>query len=241
MHLYGGVPLQTADRHGQIQILNNASYMAGYSDALKNPLWVAYRVFDVPVLNHGPRPSFRTDVRTGARVAPGDYRGSGYDRGHMAPNFAIATRYGRPGQRETFLMSNIIPQTPSINRYLWRDLEERIAVRYGRYLGEVWVITGPVFSDPVKRLRSGVAVPSAYYKIVLDEDGDTLRVMAFLVQSRAPPYTRLKSTLVSVDEVERLTGLDFFADLPQGVQGGLESGPAGRFWPWLLSAVRYAF
>jgi endonuclease G len=240
-HLYGGPPKLTAADYGGINVLENESYLAGYSEELKNPVWVAYRVFDVPELTLGSRPSFRTDYRTEARVAPGDYRGSGYDRGHMAPNFAIATRYGESGQRETFLMSNIIPQTDFINRYLWRDLEERIAVRYGRYLDEVWVMTGPVFSEPVKRLPSGVAVPTAYYKIVADVQDDTLRVMAFLVQSRSPPYTRLKTTMASIDELEGLTGLDFFAGLPPETQAALESRPAGRFWPWLLPALRYQF
>jgi len=168
------------------------------------------------------------------------FRGSGYDRGHMAPNHAIATRYGVDGQRETFLMSNVVPQTPRINRYIWKDLEARVSRRYGRYFSEVWVVTGPVFSEPVDRLDSGVAIPSGYYKILVDESGDALRVLAFLVESDCPPYTRIKSRLVSVDELEESTGLDFFPRLSESVQAEIEVQPAGRLWPWLVPAIRYS-
>jgi len=241
-HLYGGTPSQGLKLFDRVGILENGSYVVGYSDSMQNPLWVAYRVFDVPNLESGKRPSyFRIDHRTEAKVSHNDYRGSGYDRGHMAPNHAIATRHGADGQWETFLMSNIIPQTPHVNRYIWRDLEWRVSRRYGRYFGEVWVVTGPVFTEPIKRLSSGVPIPSGYYKIIADETGDQLRVMAFLVNSRCPPYTRIKSRLVSIDELEALTGLDFFPDLEKAAQAELESRPAGRLWPWLLPAIRYVF
>lgn len=240
-HAYGGYPADGFQFFECDRILENESYIVGYSESLKNPLWVAYRIFDVPELHSGKRPSFRIDHRTDTKVSPKDYRGSGYDRGHMAPNFAIATRYGPMGQYETFLMSNIIPQTPMINRYIWKDLEQRIARRYGRYFGEVWVVTGPVFSKPVKRLSSGVAIPTAYYKIVVDEDDDGLRAMAFLVSRYTAPYTRIKTRLVSIDELEGITGLDFFPELSKEEQLALESYAAGRLWPWLGSALRYMF
>jgi endonuclease G len=216
----------------KLKILKNKSYVVGYSESLRNPRWVAYRVFKVPTLSSGDRPSFKTDRRTRAKVSPGDYSRSGYDRGHMAPNFAIATRYGEKGQRETFLMSNIIPQTPRINRYIWKDLEMRVAKEYGQKLGEVWVITGSIFDPPVRRLKSGVAIPSAYYKIMADEMDGELRVQAFLIESDCPPYTRVKTQLVSVDEIEARTGLDFFPKLSESKQTQLEAQASGRLWPY---------
>ena len=241
-HAYGGYPSQSLKLLDRAKVLENESYVVGYSESMQNPLWVAYRVFDVPNLESGKRPShFRTDHRTEAKVSHNAYRGSGYDRGHMAPNHAIATRYGAGGQWETFLMSNIIPQTPHVNRHIWKDLEWRVSRRYGRYFGEVWVVTGPVFTEPVKRLSSGVPIPSGYYKILADETGDKLRVMAFLVNRRCPPYARIKSQLVSIDELEALTGLDFFPDLAKDKQAEIESRPAGRLWPWLLPAILHLF
>jgi len=241
-HVYGGWPSQGLKVLDRVKLLENEGYTVGYSESMQNPLWVAYRVFDVPVLESRKRPSyFRIDHRTSAKVSHNDYRGSGYDRGHMAPNYAISTRYGVDGQRETFLMSNIIPQTPRVNRYLWKDLEHCVARRYGRYFGEVWVITGPVFSEPIGRLDSGIPIPSGYYKILADEAGDTLRVLAFLVERDCPPYTRIASRRVSVDELEELTGLDFFPKLSKAEQAELESRPAGRLWPWLFPSIQYLF
>jgi len=240
-HAYGKNPLQGGGSLDPVTLLENRSYTVGYSESMRNPLWVAYRVFDVPYLESGKRPSFRIDHRTRSKVSPGDYRRSGYDRGHMAPNYAIATRYGGTGQRETFLMSNVIPQVPGVNRHIWKDLEMRVARRYGRYFGEVWVVAGPVFTEPVGHLDSGVPIPSGYYKIIADEKGGDLRVLAFLVEGACPPYTRIKSRLVSIDRLEELTGLDFFPDLSENKQAELESRPAGRLWPWLMPAIRHAF
>jgi endonuclease G len=237
---YGGYPSQGLQLFDRVKVLENTGYTAGYSESRRAPLWVAYRIFDVPLLDAGKRPSgFRIDHRTQAKVSHRDYTHSGYDRGHMAPNYAISTRYGRYAQRETFLMSNIIPQKPNINRYLWKDLEMLAARRYGRYHHEIWVITGPVYEKPVRQLESGVAIPSAYYKILVDQSGDEVRVKAFLVQSDCPPYSRIKSQLVSVDQLEELTRLDFFPELSREAQEEVESHPAGRLWPWLGSSVRY--
>lgn len=238
---YAGFPSQGFQLFGRVKVLENAGYTVGYSETLRDPLWAAYRLFNVAELSSGKRPSrFSVDPRTKAQVAHDDYTNSGFDRGHMAPNYGIATRYGAAAQKETFLMSNIVPQTPYVNQHLWKDLEMRIAKRYGCYCSEVWIVTGPVFLGKIDKLPSGVAIPSHYYKIIADERNGRLRVLAFLVEQRCPPYTRIKTRLVSVDEIERLTGLDFFPDLSQSAQAELESRPATRLWPWIVPAIQYA-
>jgi endonuclease G len=239
--VYGGFPKQDGFKLiGRTKQLDNRGFVVGYSETMNNPLWVSYRVFDVPNLNSGKRPSgFKVDSRTRSGISHGDYTHSGYDRGHMAPNYAIATRYGDEAQLETFLMSNIIPQTPSVNRGIWKDLEMMVAKQYGRYFTEVWVITGPVFEEPVEKLESGVKIPSQYYKIIADERGGELRVLAFLIESDCPPYTRIRKRLVSINQIETLTGLDFFPDLPEEMQLQLESDPAGRLWPTVRPTLRY--
>lgn len=242
LQAYGGWPSGGSDRAGQTLLLGNSAYTVGYCESLRNPLWAVYRVADVPVLDApAPRPAFRRDPRSSAGVKPEDFTGSGYDRGHLAPNFAIATHYGEESQKETFLMTNIMPQNPLVNRYLWKNLEHRIAQQYGRYFGEVWVTTGPVFSHPVEQLPSGIAIPSAYYMIVADIENGQLRVMAFLVEKNTRPWTRIRTCLVSIDHLEELTGLDFFPNLTESAQEKLESQPATRLWPWLLPGLCYHF
>lgn len=238
-HALGGLPSDGFKLRDRSLLLHNTGYTVGYSERLKDPLWSAYRVFNVNELNSPKRPGFKRDRRSTAGVAPDHYTGSGFDRGHLAPNFAIATRYGAAAQHETFLMTNIMPQNPIVNRYLWKDLEHRVAEQYGRCFSDVWVITGPVFTPPLRHLQSGVTIPTAYYKIIADLDRGNLRVMAFLVDEKIAPYTRVRSCLVSVDQLEELTGLNFFPDLPNRVQDELEKEPAGRLWPWIVPALRY--
>ena len=157
---FQGTPISNAT------IIENTGFTIGYSDQRMNPLWVAYKVFPVNDPVSDKRPSkFKIDRRTEARISHNDYTHSGYDRGHMAPNYAIATRYGREAQLQTFLMSNICPQTPQLNRQIWKRLEQRIA----KDMEEVWVVTGPIFDDDIEKLVSGVEIPDAFYKIIADD------------------------------------------------------------------------
>jgi endonuclease G len=224
-HVYGGAPAGGAAR-----LLANTGYVAGYSDPLGNPLWAAYRMADAAVKDSLPRPeNFAADLRTIARIDPAVYTGSGYDRGHLAPNYAIATRYGRMAQEETFLMSNIIPQKHGLNAGLWKALEQKIATNYPARFGEVWVIAGPVFGARPERLQRRVAVPEACYMIIVDESDGRLRAQAFIFPQE-PANPQLDSYLTTIDEIERRTGLDFLAELPDDAENALEGRPVGRAW-----------
>lgn len=231
-HVYGGAPrLHARLDAGTLRVLANTGYVVGYSDALGNPLWAAYRVPDANPVDAPPRPDeFTLDIRTAARIEPGDYTRSGYDRGHLAPNFAIATRYGRRAQEETFLMSNIIPQKHALNAGLWQQLEQRIATAYPARFGEVWVIAGPVFGPRPERLRRRVAVPEACYMILVDESAGRVRTTAYLFPQTAPESRRLDDFLVAIDELERRTGLDFLSELPDAPEAALEARRAERTW-----------
>jgi endonuclease G len=226
-HVYGGTPRGP----GNVRVLANFGYVVGYSDALGNPVWAAYRAPDSEPVTAPPRPGeFTLDLRSAARIEPADYAGSGFDRGHLAPNFIIATRYGRRAQEETFLMTNITPQRHALNSGLWRELEQRIAASYSARFGEVWVVAGPVFGAQPPRLRRRVAVPEACYMILLDESVGRVRATAYLFPQEAPPAGRLDDYLVSIDELERRTGLDFFPELPDDAEAALESRRAERPW-----------
>lgn len=230
VHLYGGVPHLRPD-FAPVRVLANLGYVAGYSDALGNPLWAAYRMHDIEPGAAPPRPDeFTLDIRTAARIEPGDYTRSGYDRGHLAPNHGIASRYGVTAQRETFLMSNIIPQKHALNAGLWKQLEQRIAASYPARFGEVWVIAGPVFGPNPERLRRRVAVPDSCYMIIVDESDGRVRSTAYLFPQDTPEGGRLDDFLVSIDELEHRTGLDFLHELPDAAEEALETRRAERAW-----------
>lgn len=232
-HVYGGVPIATAGPDAALlRVLVNRGYVVGYNDARGNPEWVAYRIRDLPTLPPTPpRPdTFTVDRRTAARISPDAYTNSGYDRGHLAPNYAIATRYGRAAQEETFLMSNITPQRHALNAGLWKSLEQKIATSYPARYGEVWVLTGPVFNARPQRLRSGIQIPDAFFLIVIDEHEGKLRTLALLVPHHAAPGGSAADYITSIDEIERRTQLDFLHELDDASENQLEQHRAPRPW-----------
>lgn len=230
LRIYGGLPNSAAYGH-PILVLTNSGYLVGYCEAHRNPAWVSFSISSITVGSTAKRPAkFLTDTRTTSRVAHEDYTNSGYDRGHMAPNYAIATRYGHEAQRETFLMSNISPQAPDLNRIWWRVLEEKEANDFAVRLEQVWVVTGPVFAGDVKKLPSGVDVPTAFYRIILDEENGAPRVLAFIAPQTVTGHEPLPQFLTSVREIEKQTGLDFYPEMPREVQDRIETPRADRLW-----------
>ena len=227
VYAYAGFPRG----HQEILVLRNQGFVVGYSEQRRDPLWVCYRVFRVGTEVLPDRPSrFLVDDRTRSRVPPEAYAGSGYDRGHMAPNFAIATRYGQAAQAETFLMSNIVPQAPRLNRGMWQRLEMLASKTYAPRCDEVWIIAGPVFDRNIQALRSGVEIPDACYQIILDELNDRPRVLAFVIPQDVPLNARLEDYLRSVDDVEAMAGLDFLSELPDELEGSLEAQRPTTLW-----------
>lgn len=227
----GGAPESAA----RLEFLKNRGYVVGYDDANGNPAWVAYKVFQPRSFDVGARPNFETDARTRAKISPDDYTRSGFDRGHMAPNQAMGACYGDDGQKESFLMSNIVPQLHEVNAGLWKDLEQRILKRYTRAFGEVWVVCGPIYDAPArtKRIRGKIAVPDAFFLIVADRDedrGNALRTLAFIIPHEKNPGGNARDCLVGIREIERRTGLNFFPALDESTQDALEIKPAKTVW-----------
>ncbi len=97
-------------------------------------------------------------------------------------------------------------------------------------LERVWVITGPVFDQRIERLASGVEIPDAFYRIILDEENGTPRVLAFIAPQTVTGSEPLAKFLVSVREIERQTGLDFYPELPKETQDRMEVLKAERLW-----------
>jgi endonuclease G len=225
----GGVP-ETAH---SITLLSNKGYIVAYDEERKNPAWVAYKVFKPKYPPHTRPERFESDPRTRARVESSVYSRSGFDRGHMAPNRAISLCYGPEAQKETFLMSNIVPQRHGLNGAFWEAMERRIMDRYTRRYGDVWVFCGPLY-DTGKRtetFKGGIAVPDAFFLLIAEQSSGGIRVESFVV-----PHRDIKKTadptqfLVSVREIEGKAGLNFFPALPLPVQDELELTPAKRAW-----------
>ncbi len=216
----------------------------GSVDVWGIPEWVAYEIKGLPIPpRKGPgRPSpWITDKALYRdRVAPNDdsYRNSGYDRGHMCQKL-IAFRLGEDADWNSHTVLNAAPQLHEFNDGIWGDLED-LTAGWADEFGQVWVICGPVFDNkkPSKWIGDGnevrVAVPDAFFKIVIRERGKSIEVLAFLYPHEnlgtRRPYNH-RPYLASVDAIETKTGLDFLGRLPGAEEKRIESKAAAALWP----------
>jgi endonuclease G len=235
--LYQGAPQSrdAKDLNTWFRILRNHGFILGYSDLRGNPLWVEYALTSAENTSSLKRPSrFETDWRSINRISHDSYKKSGYDRGHMAPNYAMSHLYGREGQADSFLMTNVTPQKAKLNQQLWQHLEETEIKHFAKLFGKVWVITGPVFSGKVERLSSDwtVEIPDAFFKIYVTEavPGKPPMALAFLVPQTVDGHEPLAQFVTSIDNIETQTGIDFFADLDDRIEAHLEAAIEPQSW-----------
>lgn len=229
-HAYAGLPREEGYPN-PLRVLSNLAYTAGYDERRGNAAWAVYRLPAETLPQRFPRPArFRVDERTAARVLPETYSGSGFDRGHLVPNHAIASRFGAVAQEETFLMSNIIPQEPALNQGPWRKLESVLADETAARCREIWVSVGPVYRGPPRSLQGKTLVPGACFMLVADElPRGGVRLQAIVMPQEADRDADFRTYVTSVDLVERATGLDFFSELPDELEAELEL-KAAEYW-----------
>ena len=251
---------RSAPAPDDITVLKRDHFAVGWSPSLRRPAWVAYHVAPAEKYPDLPskRPSFKRDRNANSSPLADEYAKSHYDRGHMAPNRAIASRYGRDEQEKTFLMSNIAPQRPDLNQGPWQNLEMRIADLWTRRYGEIWVIVGAVPGEEEKRIggaasagrraaERGIDVPAAFFQIIIarrqieDEAEQSvkseIRVLAVVMPQgirRNAYYTR---HITSVREIEKATGLEFFPNLDGSLAERLAADKATRLWPVDFSGI----
>ena len=223
---------------GPYHVLVNQGYVSGYDAGIQDPRWVETRFFAVNNPSSAGRPEqFSPDERIEPeyQVNTHYWTATGYDRGHMAPNWGVSICYGREAQIQTFLLTNVIPQTPALNRGLWETLEKIISNDYAERFGQVWVICGPIFGSNLGTLKDGkVLIPDGCYKIVVrvDQDGSP-HALAFEMPQDLPwvhQQQALLQYLTSISKIEQDTGMGFFPDLPAGTKTTLENAVESKMW-----------
>ena len=218
-----------------VQVLDRGEFVIGYSPKLRHPAWVAYHVPPQARFPHDKRPNFHKDKSVPSSPAAGDYSGTGYDRGHMAPNYAMETRFGKDVQKRTFAMTNVSPQAPALNRGPWREMEHRIADLWTAKYGEIWVVVGALTrsGQGARETLSGtsVEVPESFYMVVAAQTADGVRALAVLLPQTAGYGTFPVHHILTIDKLEELTGFDFFPEMPAFLQDALESDLPTRLWP----------
>lgn len=212
-------------------ILNRVGYTTSYNAQNKIPNWVAWRLTSNHVKGRYGRDfmEFHEDESVRApRADDNDYYNSGYDRGHMCPSGD--NKWSKEAQEESFLFTNICPQRHGLNAGAWNDVEMQCRDWAKRY-GTLYIVCGPVFYQQEHRTigRHRVAVPDAFYKVILRKENAGYKAIGFVYENRSAKRD-MSRYVRSIDEIEELTGLDFFSALPDDVEDAIESRSNLRDW-----------
>jgi endonuclease G len=215
------IPVMPEEKQGQI--IQRTGYTLAYDAKNKTPQWVAWELTDEETRGKEERTNdFQPDPEViGTKVVTYDYSGSGYDRGHMAP--AGDMKWSKQAMQESFYMTNICPQDHNLNTEDWNDLEMK-SREWARRYGKVHIVCGPIYKG-IRNEYIGehrVKVPDAFFKVILIDDARKSYALGFLFENKAGERP-LKEYLVSVDEIERITGMDFFSVLPNNLEDRWEA------------------
>lgn len=203
-------------------IVKHTYYTLSYNEDYEQANWVYYVLTDSMVINSGEERSnrFKEDkmVPTGS-ARPSDYSRSGYDKGHLCP--AGDMGFNHTAMEESFMMSNMSPQAPDFNRGIWKDLETQVR-DWAKEDHKLYIVTGPIFKDDKGTIGAdNVEVPGYYYKVIFDP-ADQPKMIAFVLPNEGSTRP-ISDFAVSTHEVEKLTGIDFFSQLPDDEENWLES------------------
>lgn len=220
-------------------VVRHKYYALAYNERHEVADWVAYELTKEQLQKNNVKreDNFREDPKIKSQTANVyDYRGSGYDRGHLLP---VADRnFSFEAMDETFFFSNIAPQVRQFNGGIWRELEELVRDWAYKYR-KVYVVTGPVLNEPpLERIgKNRVSVPAAFYKVILDISKPEYKGIGFIIPNETSEKP-LATYATTIDEVEAITGIDFFPNL---VEDELEQKIEAEFDNslWVYSQRKY--
>jgi len=228
-------------------VLCRHGYVLAHNSERRTPDWVVERLTPERFTGPGDRKRANEpfaadpDLASGERAERGDYKGSGFDRGHMAP--AADMKFSVEALKESFFLSNMTPQVgKGLNRHIWADLEALVR-DWTCDRGNLVIVTGPIYDMTEVRTigPNRVAVPTAFYKIVYDPA--RRRAIAFILPNQAvdkrgqSAWEALKPHIASVGEVEQRVALDFFTALPRRDEGRIER-LRSTMWPVRKGCLR---
>lgn len=219
----GGLEIPSSPESMREQILRRTGYTVSYNKSTLLPNWVAWHLTADRTEGPAKRPrrAFHEDEEVPEpRATDSDYYNSGFDRGHLCP--AADNKWSEEAMYESFLFTNMCPQNHNLNIGDWNEMEQACR-RWAKKYGSVYVVCGPIlYKGEHKTIgRNKVVVPEAFFKVVLCMEG-TPKAIGFIYKNAAG--NRPKGDYVNtVDEVERITGIDFFPSLPDDVERKVEA------------------
>ena len=215
--------MQTSPKGTPEQILKRTGYVASYNKTNLLPNWVAWHLTAERTEGSAKRSGvdFAEDTEVPEpRATDWDYYNSGYDRGHMCP--AADNKWSKKAMEESFLFTNMCPQNGNLNRGDWNEMEMACR-KWAKKYGDLYIVCGPIFYKGKHKTigKNKVVVHEAFFKVVL-RTGDDPQAIGFIYKNTSG--NRPKDSYVNtVDEVERITGIDFFPSLPDDVEKKVEA------------------
>lgn len=211
------------------QIKTYKGFVLSFNSENHTPNWVGWELLSSEIGGTIPRSDrFWTDDKITGCPAHSDYKRSGYDRGHMIP--AADQKWDEDAMNDCFVMANMCPQDGSLNSGAWNTLEEKCRLWAQRDSALV-IVAGPIYkaSDRKTIGENKVRVPSAFYKVIVAPYLETPRGIGFVYPNMTAPGN-MQNYVMTIDDIEELTGIDFFANLPDDIENEVESVSSFKEW-----------
>ncbi|MBT5858853.1 MAG: DNA/RNA non-specific endonuclease [Flavobacteriales bacterium] len=217
------------------ELVHHTYYSLSYNETAEQANWVFYEINSNTTLGQTSRTNnFRSDNLISTKSAQlSDYKGSGFDRGHLVPAADMSFNY--TAMSESFYMSNMNPQEPSFNRGIWKKLES--LVRNWGANSSIYVVTGPILNSCNSYIgNNNVCVPNYFYKVIYNPEN---KKMISFVLANQKGSGNLSDYVCTTDYLEKITNIDFFPILEDKLEEKLESEIHTELWTWTSSNSNY--
>lgn len=212
------------------KITDYTGFSLSFNSRNHTPDWVGWELLASETSGQAVRKGkkFWQDEKVAGCAMYKDYTRSGYDRGHMYP--AADAKWSEKSMNECFAMTNICPQNQSLNSGAWSTLEEKERT-WAKRDSALIIIAGPMYeaSDTKTIGDTRVRVPSAFFKVIIAPYISQPRGIAFIYPNMPSPGN-MQNYVVTIDQVEEITGLDFFSSLPDNLENEIESKSSFKLW-----------
>ena len=229
------------------RLYHHENYSFSYSEEDEQSEWVAYELTKEETYGKLSRSNAFTEdpIVSTESAHVYEYRESGYTKGHLAP--AADMKFDRTAMMECFYTSNISPQKQKFNAGIWNDLEMQTR-HWARKFNKVYIVTGPVFSPNDEKMHytnnrgevetSEITIPAKFFKIIYDFSyAGKEKMIGFIIPQSAKGD--IFEYAVTVDEVEKATGIDFFNNIAPKTQDALEGNLNISAWQKFLYENKY--
>ncbi|NPD92787.1 DNA/RNA non-specific endonuclease [Xylanibacter muris] len=215
------------------RVIEHKGYTVSFNREHNNPNYVAWELTASETEGTVKRYDDFTpdpDIPAPHQVNTDDYKGCGYDRGHMAP--AADMKWSRQAMKECFYMSNICPQNHSLNAGGWKTLEEACR-RWARQEGRIYIVCGPVYRKGKKQKTIGkehiITVPDGFFKVIMSLRKGNEKAIGFYYTNKNGSQ-RMAEKAMSVDDIEKMTGINFFVNVDNKTERRIEAVYSLKAW-----------